>query len=125
MTPKVRQTVYSLGTVASGIVTMLVTFRVLDPGTAAGVGNLIAAILGLFGTAATGTAAVVVAKQRREGTLDFSGTPAEQAISAIQATISQAATAQDELQKVKTAATEALTRIPAGSLVAQIIDTVK
>lgn len=124
MSPKTRQAFYSLGTVASGLLTLLVTFHILDPSTASGLGNVVAALVGLLGTAASGTAAVVVGKQRKEGTLDFTGSAAEQAVSAIQTTVSQAATASAELQKVQAAASQ-LAQVAAGSLVAQVINSVK
>lgn len=124
MTPKFRQLLYGLSTVATGIVTVMVAVHILDPHTAGGVSSVIAALVGLLGTAATGTATAVVSKQRQEGTLDFQGSAAEQAVAAIQSTVQSAAVAAAELDKVKTAAAEALTRIPAGSLVAQMLNTV-
>lgn len=125
MTSSFRQALYALSTVATGILTLLVTFRIIEQGTATNLTTAIAALVGLFGTAATGTATAVVSKQRKEGTLNFQGTAADQAVSAIQATVAQAAGAAKELDKVKTAATEALTQITDGSLVAQLIDSVR
>lgn len=131
MTPQVRQWLYTLSAVASAIVPLLVVYKVLDPATGTAWVNVVAA-LGVLGSAGAGTAAVVTAKQRKDGTLDFTGSAAEQAIAAIQATVAQAADTATDLEKVKGAVAEALNQaddvidgVVSGSLVDQLLDAVK
>lgn len=100
MTPQVRQWLYTVSAVASAIIPLLVTYKVLDPSSGTAWTNLVG-VLGVLGTGGAATAAIVTARQRKDGTLDFTGTPAQQAIDAIQATVSQAATAVTDLTRVK------------------------
>lgn len=130
MTPQIRQWLYTVSAVASAIIPLLVTYKILDPATGSAWTALVAA-LGTIGGVGAGTAAVVTAKQRREGTLDFTGTPAQQAIDAIQATVSQASTAASDLERVKVAVGDALNTVDTvidvvapGSLVDQLLDAV-
>lgn len=123
MTPKIRQTLYLLGTVATSVVTLLAVWRGIDSHTATALGNTITAVLGLLGVSATGVAGAVVAKQRSDGTLDFSGSPAEQAIAAIEAVNAQADTALTDRDRVQAAVTDLLGTIPVvGPLAQQVID---
>ncbi len=77
-----------------------------------------------------GTAGVVLAGQKRDGTLDFSGPPAEQAIAYARAAAERAANSataavQDaiDLERVKTAVTDAVKDVPVlGPLAQQAID---
>lgn len=84
MTPKARQIFYSVGTLASGLLTLLVVFNVIDSGTAAGLSGVIAALGGVFGTAATGTAAVITQRQIKNGVLSPSATAVDRTISGLQ-----------------------------------------
>jgi hypothetical protein len=131
MTPQVRQWLYTISAIASAFIPLLVTYKVFDASTAAGWSGVVGA-LGALGTAGSGTAAVVVAKQRKEGTLDYTGTAAEQAVAAVQATVDNAASSAADLQKVKGAVTAVLSSadtvadaVAPGSLVDQLLDTVK
>lgn len=124
--PRIRQTAYGLGTIATTVVTILALWHGIDGGTATALGNAITAILGLLGVGATATAGVVVSKQRKEGTLDFSGSPEQQAVDAINAVSAQAQAATAALDKVKAAASDVLPTIPVfGPLAKQVIDSVK
>lgn len=107
MTPQVRQWLYMAAAVASALIPILVAYKVIDTDVAGAWVNLIG-VLGALGTGGAATAAVVTAKQRKEGTLDFTGTPAQQAISAIQATVNNASSAVTDLAKVKTAVEDVL-----------------
>ena len=124
--PRIRQTAYGLGTIATTVVTILALWHGIDGGTATALGNAITAILGLLGVGATATAGVVVSKQRKEGTLDFSGSPEQQAVDAINAVSAQAQAATAALDKIKAAASDVLPTIPVfGPLAKQVIDSVK
>lgn len=130
MTPQSRQWLYNLSMVASAIVPVLVAYKVIGTDVAGAWVNVIG-VLGVLATGGTATAAMVLAKQRRDGTLDFTGSAAEQAVAAIQATVQQASQASDNLEAVKTAVTNVLsTNVPvaddvvSGSLVQQLLDAV-
>lgn len=126
MTPRIRQTAYGLGTIATTIVTILALWNGIDGGTATALGNAITGLLGLLGVGATATAGVVLTRQRKEGTLDFTGTAAEQAVSAIDAVTTQAVKASAELDRVRNAVSDAFGAIPVvGPLAQQVIDSVK
>jgi hypothetical protein len=84
MNPKARQILYSIGTIATGVLTLLVIFHIIDAGTAANLTSVIGALGGLFGTAAVGTAAVMTQKQINNGTLTAHGTPVERAVGGLQ-----------------------------------------
>jgi len=111
MTPKIRQILYTVSAVASAIIPLLVTYKVLDPSSGTAWINLIG-FLGALGGTGAATAAVMTSRQRKDGTLDFTGPPAQQAIEAIQATVAQAANAATDLEKVRTAVTDVLSSLP-------------
>jgi hypothetical protein len=129
MTPQVRQWIYTASAVLTAIIPLLVGYNIIESNIAGAWINVIG-ILGALGSGGAATAAVVIAKQRKEGTLDFTGTAAEQAIAAIQATVDQAAHAATDLDRVKTAVTEVVGQITQavgvepGSLVDQLLDVV-
>lgn len=104
--PNIRQWLYTLAALGTAIIPLLVAYRVLD-GTAAQAWMGVVAALGSLGTVGATTAAVVTSKQRKEGLYNAT-TPAEAAVSAIQATVSRAGSAQADLQQVIQAVTEAL-----------------
>lgn len=119
MNPKLRQTAYLVGLISTSAITLASVWHGLSGGTASTLTNGIAAILGLLGVGATGTASVAVTKQMKDGTLDFTGTPAEQAVAAIQATVAQANTATSDLARVQQAIANQAAGIPAvGPLIA-------
>lgn len=126
MTPKLRQTAYGLGTIATTVVTLLALWHGIDGTTASALGNAITAILGLLGIGATATAGVAVSRQRSDGTLDFTGTAAEQAVAAIDAVSTQAATAATDLDRVRGALGGLAATIPVvGPLAQQVIDAAR
>lgn len=104
--PNIRQWLYTLAALGTAVIPLLVAYRVLD-GTAAQAWMGVVAALGSLGTVGATTAAVVTSKQRKEGLYNAT-TPAEAAVSAIQATVSRAGSAQADLQQVIRAVTEAL-----------------
>lgn len=132
MTPQIRQWIYTVSAVASALIPLLVIYKVLDPAAATAWVNVVG-VLGALGSGGAATAAVMTARQRKDGTLDFTGTPAQQAIDAIQATIAQASTAADDLARVKTAVSEVLAvadpvveavQLATGGLAEQLVETV-
>lgn len=95
-----RQWLYTAAALASAIVPILVAYNVIDTDVAGAWVNLIG-VLGGLGTVGASTAAVMTSRQRKDGTLNFTGTASDQAIAAIQATVQQASTAVTDLARVK------------------------
>lgn len=137
MTPQVRQWIYTAAAIATAIIPILVAYKVIDSSAAGAWVNFVG-VLGALGSGGAATAAVMTAKQRHDGTLNFTGTAAEQAVAAIQATVAQASTAADELVRVKDAVSQVLNTTPElapsadpapevtpGSLVEQLLSAVK
>jgi hypothetical protein len=125
MSPKIRQSAYALGTIATSVVTLLALWRGIDTHTATALGNAITAVLGLLGIGASATAGVVLSKQRKAGTLETQS-PVDQAISAIQATVDQVNSATSDLDRVKNAVSDVFGSLPVvGPLAQQVIRSVK
>jgi hypothetical protein len=122
--PKIRQTAYILGTVATSVVTLLALWRGIDTNTATALGNAITGLLGLLGVGASATAGVVLSRQRKEGVVDAS--PVDQAISAINATVAQVQSASADLDRVKNAVSDVFGSLPVvGPLAQQVIKSVE
>lgn len=119
-TPQIRQWLYTASAIASAIIPLLVTYKVLDPSSGTAWVNLVG-VLGTIGGTGAATAAIMTSRQRRDGTLDFTGPPAQQAIDAIQATVAQATSAANDLDRVKTAVTGVLSSLP---VVGEVFDAV-
>jgi hypothetical protein len=126
-TPIVRQWIYTAAALASALIPLLVAYHIIDS-TAAGAWVNVVGVLGALGSGGAGIAAVMTSKQRKDGTLDFTGSAAEQAVAALQATVDQAVHAADNLDKVKAVVTsvvgagsQAIKVIP-GSLVEQLLN---
>ncbi len=105
--PQNRQWLYTIASVASSLVPLLVIYKIIDAESADAWLKLIG-VLGGLGTAGTATAAVVTSRQRKEGTLDFTGTADEQAVAAIQYVAERANDGVSRLQKVIQAASQSV-----------------
>lgn len=125
MSPKIRQTIYAIGLMATSALSVLSVWKVIDPTTASTVSASLAGLLSLLGVGAAGTAAVVVSKQQKDGTFDVNGSTAEQAIQAINNTVQNAQAAASDLQKVRDAVSNVINDVPVlGPLGSQIFDQV-
>lgn len=125
MSPKIRQTIYAIGLMATSALSVLSVWKVIDPTTASTVSASLAGLLSLLGVGAAGTAAVVVSKQQKDGTFDVNGSPAEQAIQAINNTVQQAQQASSDLEKVRDAVSQVINDVPVlGPLGSQVFDQV-
>lgn len=111
MSPKVRQSIYILGTIGGGLISLLVLWGIADAPTAASLNSIIAGVGGLFGTGASATAAVVVGKQRNDGTL-HNMSPDQVIATNVQAVIDKAAAASADVDKVRQAVAAAVDSIP-------------
>lgn len=126
LSPRTAQTIYNFGLIATSMVTIASLWKAIDGGTATALSTAITAVLGLLGVGATATGSIRVAAQRKDGTLDFTGTPAQQAVDAITAVNAQAQTAVSDLDKVKAAMSGLAGAIPVfGPLAQQVIASVK
>jgi len=124
MTAKFRQWFYLLSGLVAAVVPILTALNLATQHQGEQWLSLFSVVGGLIGATGAGTAAVVVSKQRRAGTLDVVG-PADQAITGIQATVAQVTNATAELDRVKQVATDALNAVPVlGPLAAQAIRNV-
>jgi hypothetical protein len=125
-TPIVRQWIYTAAAIASAIIPLLVAYQIIDS-TAAGAWVNVVGVLGALGSGGAGIAAVMTSKQRKDGTLDFTGSAADQAVAALQATVDQAAHAAENLDKVKAVVNDVvgqagqLARVIPGSLVERLL----
>lgn len=111
MTPKIRNGLYGVGLIATGVLTLLSLFSILDPNTAATVSAQLAGLLSLLGVGATGTAAVITHKQRKDGTFDTVD-PADQVVNGIDAVLRAQQEAQQQVERVKNAVSNAVRDIP-------------
>lgn len=123
MKPKARQILYTAGVVAFACLTVLSTFKVIEPDVAANVSAAVTTVLGLFGVTVSGTAAYNVTKQAKNGAFD-EVSPADKVVNSINEVLVQAQTAQAEVERVKDAVSQAVKDVPVlGPLAQQAIDS--
>jgi hypothetical protein len=125
MSPKVRQILYTLGVVVFAALTVLSTFKVIDPTTAASVSAALTSVLGLFGVTVAGTAAYNTTKQINQGAFDPAPemSPADSVVNGVQAVLQAKEQAENELRRVQDAITGVVEDIPVlGPLATQILD---
>lgn len=123
MTPQIRRTIYQLGTVASSVLGIALIWGGISQGTADHINTVLAGLVALLSGGAPAVAAKTVKEQAKGGVFDAVPV-AEQAITAIQATIEQAITAQADVQRVTEAVTQAVAQSPVGPVVAAAGDVV-
>lgn len=119
MTPRIRQTIYRLGTIASGVLGIALIWGGISQGTADHINTVLAGLVALLSGGAPAVAARTVTAQTKGGVFD-NVPPADAAITAIQATIEQAITAQADVQRVTEAVTNALSTTPVGPVVESV-----
>lgn len=126
--PKIRQTIYAVGTIATALLSILSVWRIIDPVTSSSISAALGAVLGLLGAGAAGTAAVVTGKQIHNGTFDEKPdpSPADLVVNGVQAVLDAKAQAERELQRVQVAISEAVAEVPVlGPLASQVLDQLK
>lgn len=126
MTPKVRQILYVFGVVVFAALTVLSTFKIIDPTTAASVSAALTSVLGLFGVTVAGTAAYNTNKQRHDGTFDrVDLSPADQVINGLERVKKAQQEAQSQVERVKDAVTQAVSETPVvGPLAREILEQI-
>jgi hypothetical protein len=128
MKPKFRQVLYTVGVVVFAVLTVMSTFKWIDPNTAASVSAALTAVLGLFGVTVAGTAAYNTGKQINNGTFDEvpEVSPADSVVSGVQAVLEAKKNAERELSRVQDAISGVIEDIPVlGPLANQVFDQLK
>lgn len=126
MTPKFRQILYVVGVIAFAALTVLSTFKVIDPHTAASVSATLTWILGLFGVTVAGTAAYTVNKQQKDGVFDRAEvSPADQIIKGLDELRRQKEAAEAAVDSVRDAVVSSTKDVPVlGPLTQQALDRI-
>lgn len=123
LSPKLRQTLYALGTIATATLSLLSLWSVVSPAAATHLSSAVAALLSLAGAGAAGTAAVVTKRQRGDGTL---GDPVEQVTRGIQSVNDQLAAAKAQAEAVRAVVADAVDDVPVlGPLAADALSRIK
>ncbi|AHG24231.1 holin [Mycobacterium phage Benvolio] len=129
MSPKVRQTIYYIGTLVPGILGIALIWGGIDAGAAENIGDIISGALALIGAGAPATAAVTVDKQRKDGTL--STDPVEIVVKSVEQVLEQKRAAEAAVQTVTQAVSGAVSdlqraaeAVNLGPLASQILNGV-
>ncbi|AKF14175.1 holin [Mycobacterium phage Luchador] len=110
---KIRQYFYLGSTAVAGLLPLLIALGALGSDKADAVNQILLQVGSLIGAGAAGTAGVIVAKQRKDGTIDAAPvTPLDQVITNIPVVVAQAAQANADLERLRTAATDVVGDIP-------------
>ncbi|QJD52660.1 holin [Mycobacterium phage AN3] len=127
MSPKVRQTIYYIGTLVPGILGIALIWGGIDAGAADSIGDIIAGALALIGAGAPATAAVTVGKQQKDGTP--STDPVEIVVKSVEQVLEQKRAAEAAVQTVTQAVSGAVSdlqraaeAVNLGPLASQIIN---
>ncbi|ALF00877.1 holin [Mycobacterium phage Serenity] len=122
MSPKIRQTIYLLGTAAPALLGIALIWGGLDAESAADIGDIIAGVVSILVSGAPAVAAGTVRSQRKDGTLSTS--PVDQVTKGVEQVLAARQNAEDEVAKVKqaleTAVSGALPQL--GPLATQILN---
>ena len=123
MTPRVRQSVYLIGTVISGVIGVALLWGGISAESANSVSQLVAGLVALLGGAAPAVAARTVTKQIHDGSFDSD--PADQVIKGLEAVVAARSAAQLQVDRVKDAVTAAVNEVPVfGPLAKQAIEQI-
>ncbi|AEJ94496.1 holin [Mycobacterium phage Backyardigan] len=128
MSPKIRESLYYVGTIIPALLGLGMIWGGIDAGAAESIGSIVTGALALLGAVAPATAAVKVNQQRKDGTLEPIA-PVEQVVNGVQAVIAAQQAAQAELDRVKDAVTGAIGIVPnivpqLGPLAQQAVDAI-
>ena len=123
MTPKIARTLYALGTIVTGVLSVALIWGGIEQGTADSIGQIITGLTVLIGgTAVTGTAGVRVTRQAKDGIL---GTPADRVIAGVEAITATRDQAAADLDRITGVVADQLAAVPVvGPLTKQILDSV-
>ena len=123
MTPRIRQSIYLVGTIISAVVGVALLWGGLTAESANHVSQLVAGLVALLGGAAPAVAAKTVTKQMNEGRFDEN--PADQVIKGIEAVVAARSEAQVQVDRVKDAVSAVVNQVPVfGPLAKQAIEQI-
>lgn len=123
MTPKIRESLYYVGTIVPAIIGLALIWGGIDQASADSIGDIIAGVVSLLGAGAPATAAAKVRQQRKDGTFD-TPSPAEAVVKGVEAVVAAQQTAQAEFDRVTQVLTSAANVVPnLGPLASQILNT--
>uniref|UniRef100_A0AAU8GQK8 Holin n=1 Tax=Mycobacterium phage BabyBack TaxID=3158877 RepID=A0AAU8GQK8_9CAUD len=127
MSPKVRQTLYYIGTIIPALLGIALIWGGIDAGVAENIGNILTGALNLIGAAAPATAAVKVNQQRKDGTLATNAVDqvvkgVEQIVAAKQAAEAEVTKVQEAIGGVLSDVQRAAESVNLGPLASQIIN---
>lgn len=123
MTPRIRQTIYLVGTVISGVIGVALLWGGISTESASSVGQLVAGFVALLGGAAPAVAAKTVGKQIHNGSFDSD--PADQVIKGLEAVVAARSEAQLQIDRVKEAVSAAVNEVPVfGPLAKQALENI-
>ncbi|AER48723.1 holin [Mycobacterium phage Alma] len=110
---KIRQYYYLASGAIAGILPLLVGLGVIDASKSESLTQVVLALGSLLGAGVGVTAGSVLAKQRKDGTVGSApAEPVDVVVQAIPQVIEKAAKAQADLERLKTAAAEAIGNVP-------------
>lgn len=124
MTTKLRQTLYLVGTIGSGIVGVALLWGGISADTAASLTQVITGLGALLGAGAAGTAGVTVTRQARDGVLDSN--PLDQVLGGLAAITSARDQAAADFDAIAAAVGDQLGSVPVlGDLAQAVIATTR
>lgn len=122
MSPKIRQSLYYIGTIIPAFLGLAMIWGGFDSGAADNIEQILGGVLALAGATAPATAAAKVKEQRKDGTFDVLS-PSDAVVNGVQAVIQTQIAATAELDKVKNAVANAVGAVPGvGPLAQQLIN---
>ena len=123
MSTKFREVLYLVGTIVPSILGLVVMFTGIEQGVADNLAQVFAGLVTLLGAAAPATAAVVVRKQTKDGTLN--STPMESVITGVTEVVKAQKKADEEVVRVKELLQDAMSTVPVlGPMASQIVEEV-
>lgn len=123
MSTKFREVLYLVGAIVPSLLGLIVMFTGIEQGAADHIAQIFAGLVTLLGAAAPATAAVVVRKQTKDGTL--TSAPIDKVITGVTEVVKAQQKADQEVERVKELLQGAVVSIPAlGPIATQIIEEV-
>lgn len=121
MSPKIRETLYYLGTIIPALLGIGLIWGGIDEGAADSIGDIIAGVIALAGASAPATAAAKVHQQRKDGTFD-SLAPVDQIARSVEQVVAAKHAAEAEFDRVQQVIGAAVSQVPVlGPLASQIL----
>jgi len=111
MSPRIRQSVYYIGTILTSVIGVALLWGGISAGVANSATQLLGGVIALLGGAAPALAAKTVTKQINDGHFD-STSPVDQVISGLNAVIAAKDSAAADVNKVRDAVSSVIRDVP-------------